>query len=318
MCQVIGRCVARRRTGLRRFVMQMDEERFLEFTDAFTEVDEDGDTLISKFPKIIVIGSKRHGGFDGVFSSYSGWIKLKEILVHPDCTMQELTIRTKTSTPREDVFELTSSLMQNSSLVRVHLPKIEVDVAGRVQLLKVVCNQESIDTILKSNHTIESITFQNSDNMDEDSADEDIMNENYFDTSSFTNFLTMNQEQNKKLVAWKKVLLLHFKGNYLVEPYFNTEIKMMRFMMAKVFDKVIATYDERNEDVIKRIEARKLNYFYRMIRYNPGKIFEDKISLISTLRKRKHDGHSLASGEAFHKLFVKQPGHRVRRRQPMN
>jgi len=306
MCQVIGRCVSRRRTPLCRFSMQMDEERFLEFTDAFTEVDDEGQSLIRHLPQCLVIGNGRRSMEGGEFSAYSGWSKVQEILIHKDCQLKSLTIRTRTTTPREDVFYLARSLAKNETLLRVDLPRIEIDANGWNQLHKVICNKKSIDATLKSNHVIERITshfthqeghtdaFQNAESIVPDMG----------------RYLIMNRDINKDRVAWNKVLDVHFKDEYDIESYCNKDSKMIRFMVASVFDRSIACRDEMEQDVIRKIELAKLTYLYRVIKFCPKTAVEDKISSISSMKKKKRKLRPLfgaQSAENYNRQFIKEP-----------
>lgn len=70
--------------------------------------------------------------------------------------------------------------------------------------------------------------------------------------------LIFNQEQNKKLVAMKKILFHH--PHFNMEPYFEHELKMLP-LIVDWFSRasVIADYNEFNAD------ANKLSSIYQFV-----------------------------------------------------
>jgi len=174
------------------------------------------DLLVNGNLKKLVLGSSI------TTTSLESYRSVLSVLDSPRCCLEELSFACDFDNQEQMVSIMTDwtrTLSTNATLkkLNVNCHVVEGYSIGGIwkHFTNVLCNQDSIDSTLDSNHTlqwlsIDFIVYGNDDNLDEEDDDDDEGDEMPLEISSF---LKINRNTDKAAISRRKVIMTHFSGS---------------------------------------------------------------------------------------------------------
>ena len=175
------------------------------------------DLLVNGNLRKLVLGSS-------ITTSLESYRSVMSVLDSPRCCLEELSFACEFDNQEQLVSTMTDwaqSLSTNVTLKKLHVNChiVERFSVGGIwkQFTNVLCNQDSIDATLCSNHTLQRLSidfirngsFYDNDEYVDDEEEED-GNELPLEISSFLN---INRNADKAAVSRRKVIMAHFNGS---------------------------------------------------------------------------------------------------------
>ena len=114
---------------------------------------------------------------------------------------------------------LADSLRHNSKLKELFIEsdwEEGVPITNWDTLSNLLCNESSIDATFNSNHTLQCIVDPDNEEADESQLPPDLIT-----------LLQLNRENSPTEAARRKVLKVHFSGNFNMQPFINMDLKVL-------------------------------------------------------------------------------------------
>lgn len=156
----------------------------------------------------------------------SGWRAFAAaVLQNPDSALETLDLGSN-SIDYDSLVSFANSLMHNSKLKELFLDEEEdmIEITNWDALSHVLCNESSgIMGTFRSNHTLQRVF--NPDNAI-DSCAESLL------PSILSTLLQLNREHTKVEAARRKILKVHFSGDFNMEPFIDMNMKVVPHAIA--------------------------------------------------------------------------------------
>jgi hypothetical protein len=211
---------------------------------------------------------------------------IQRILQAPECTMEELTIKTTVPMSRRMTTEVAiffaNALVENKSLNKLDIGGFYATKDVYKAFTKMVCNKLSINSTYTSNHTL--VTIKDI-HVHIGQVDNQIAMMQYF---------IMNINSDKKSVARQKVLMHHFSGQFSMNEFEQMGPDLL--MRSLIFlDKWGSVNDRASYDVARQ------SILFQLLKSNPMivvpqiKVVHDTEISRPSKRIRSNDGHTPGS-----------------------
>ena len=145
----------------------------------------------------------------------SGWRAFAAVLQNPNSALERIHL---------DCNQINDDVMVSFANLLVHNNKLKdmfldddfdgVTVIGWNALSNVVCNKTSIDSTFNSNHTVQRIFMQES-------------LQEYHLPSDLSNLLRINRRNTKFEAARRKILQVHFGGDFSMQPFIDMNLESL-------------------------------------------------------------------------------------------
>ena len=149
----------------------------------------------------------------------SGWRAFSAIFQNPVSALETVNLVINSSIDDGVLGAFANALMRNSKLKELFLVFDEEDITTRNwdALSNVLCKKLSIEETFNSNHTLEMIFDPyNNDGIDESQL-----------PSNLRTLLQLNRENTKSEAARRKILNVHFSGNFNMQPFIDMDLKVL-------------------------------------------------------------------------------------------
>ena len=160
------------------------------------------------------------GDLEGNRVTSSGWRAFAAILQNPNSALEELDLaRNQINNDVLDSFA--NSLMHNNKLKELFIDDRSVTSTGWDALSNVLCNKSSINATFNSNHTLGRVFDPDEYGVDESNLPSDLRA-----------LLQLNRENTKAEAARRKVISVHFSGDFNVQPFIDMDLKVLPHALA--------------------------------------------------------------------------------------
>lgn len=150
----------------------------------------------------------------------SGWRVFAAVLQNPNSALERVYLHLNIID--EDVMvSLANSLTHNNVLKELFLDYDETKITVGDTLSNVLCNKSSINATLNSNHTLGRIINPDDDDIDESELPSDLRF-----------LLQLNRENTKAEAARRKILKVHFCGDFNMQPFIDMNLKVLPYAIA--------------------------------------------------------------------------------------
>jgi len=155
--------------------------------------------------------------------SESGWEPLSNVFREP--TALEKVDMESNSYTGDVLISFANSLMTNNKLKGLYLDGgVDIEASAWDFFSRSLCNQSSVADTYNSNHTLQSLFDPNAAWIDDDGNDVD-------SPPSFpprlTSLLQINKENSRGEAARRKIFMVHFTGDFSLQPFFDMNLKAL-------------------------------------------------------------------------------------------
>ena len=146
-----------------------------------------------------------------------GWTSITSLLQSPNSNLEDLIIRDNRNVLNDEVIiSFANAILDNTSLKTLDLTFDDETITSNVTargwsaLVNVLCNTSNIDSIYNSNHTLNDVGY-----IDDQPTD-------------LANILELNQNEDKEVVARRKIIWYHFKnGEDNVQEFVDMKLNVI-------------------------------------------------------------------------------------------
>ena len=183
-----------------------------------------------------------------------GWQSLATMLEAPNSNLQELYI-SQNNIDDEAAATFANALANNQTLHTLHLDhNPSITAVGWQALSKILCNTSSVNATFLSNHTLQYVSVDASEN------------------GMIGPLLELNERNDKKEVAMIKILQCH--SDFEMLPFFEWEFKVLPLVLSWL-ERASAFGMPRGFE--PNIEPRKLSTIYQFVRGMPVLYVETRL-----------------------------------------
>ena len=159
----------------------------------------------------------------------SGWRALSAVLENPNSALEKIDL-SYSPIDNDALVSFANALRHNNKLKELFLNAnwgLREDEEGYVPitnwdaLSNALCNESSINETHTSNHTLQRVVDPDSDYADESQLPQNLRI-----------LLQLNQENTKTEAARRKILKVHFSGNFNMQPFIDMDLKVLPHAVA--------------------------------------------------------------------------------------
>lgn len=177
---------------------------------------------------------------DGISSE--GWKLVSTLLNSPTCKLEELQVSRGNFIEDEEIATYANALINNDTLKVLGLGRSDwVTFEGWEVFSTLLCDRSSVESTYLSNHTLSSLGYYRPTGHD-----------------LLKRHLKTNEDENKKYVAIRKILLHH--EDIDMQPFFKYDLKMLPLIM-----KWLETAADIPMDFETFIDERKLSAIFQFV-----------------------------------------------------
>ena len=225
-------------------------------------------------PKVLNLGDNRNIGEIGCES-------IANLLKDPMCRVEDFSLCENTWTDNPSAILLANAFLNNKTLKKINLTGTEITATGFKALLESVCNLTTINSTYNSNHTLQVIKHSVCDWLNETYKLDEILEEDL----DLKEYLDWNMNENKKMVARKKVFMKHFIQNFSFTPFEEMKpellVRVLVFMDRASVENGGVTNDRARNLIILHLLTNNPTKDRNTAKLGPSNSDND--------RKRKHD-----------------------------
>jgi hypothetical protein len=158
-----------------------------------------------------------------------GWRAFSAVLLNPNSALEKIDLAYN-SIDNDALVSFANALRHNNKLKELFLDanwgfeedeEEDVTIINWDALSNLLCNESSINATFSSNHILQCVVDPDSDEADESQLPNDLVT-----------LLRLNRENNPTEAARRKILKVHFSGNFNMQPFINMDLKVLPHAVA--------------------------------------------------------------------------------------